>query len=385
MTRSRFGSITKKRVVKNGRKIDVWDVRRQYSAGTGADGKAIYKSRSRRCYSYAEAVMVLNQFEQQTAVPETSEHRLFDLCDYFAEHYIKPPTFVGSVKLSGYKRNLKTLHRFISELKTFFGNLTLKSLTYEDIRRYAEHLSRTPTQKGSLPAAATVHQKLSFLRRVLNIGKQLTWLEHNPFLSGPAIIKKTAETKRNRMITFEEEVKLLDACTGRRRHLKTLILLALDTAMRRGEIYRLRWDQINFEQKVIFLIGNDAASTKTGVEGILPLTDRLVQELLFVRSLFPDSVFVVGGSSFKRSFASARKAAGLENLQFRDLRATGATRMMLAGNAGDLVRKITRHTRTEIFLDHYTGVDVENARMIGAKLSDFVSEQVSKVKAKAKV
>lgn len=427
-TRNPLGSIFPKTVTKNGKKIKVWDVRKRYFD----EDLQKWRDKTKRCYSHAEALAALASAKtdletekQKVEQEKQAEHTFFELIEYFDKEFVKEAVYIGKRKIGGYRQDLKTIRRHLEEFKTFFGDLVLTKFTYENLRVYAEHLASTPTKFGNLPAASTIHKKLTLLRRLFSVAVQKEWLAGNPFARGESLIQKSAETERNRMLTFEEEARLLAACDSmqeitykrkldtrsyknkfgkivklgwskeevsatvptKREHLLTFILLSLDTAMRRGEIYNLKWWQVDFEKRVIYLTKDAAKKTKTGVAGILPLTDRLASELEKVRAKSfrrsPDDL-VVGKVDFKRAFASACRAAGIVDLQFRDLRATGATRMMLAGNAGDLVRKITRHTKTETFLNHYTSVDVENARLIGEKLQEFNEIQTSKVKDKVK-
>ncbi|HEX8636840.1 MAG TPA: site-specific integrase, partial [Pyrinomonadaceae bacterium] len=162
-----------------------------------------------------------------------------------------------------------------------------------------------------------------------------------------------------------------------RAYLRSIIICALDTAMRKGEIQSLQWKEVFLTEKYIFI---DGEKTKTGVDGLAPVTPRLADELEKLKSQFPhepeDHVFPFG--DFKKAFDNAAADAGIENLQFRDLRSTASTRMLLAGNTGELVRKITRHTQVKTFHDHYTNIDIQNARLIGEKLADFTSGQISK-------
>ncbi|HEY0459241.1 MAG TPA: tyrosine-type recombinase/integrase [Pyrinomonadaceae bacterium] len=132
--------------------------------------------------------------------------------------------------------------------------------------------------------------------------------------------------------------------------------------------------------------GYFAENTKTGVEGIIPITERLYNEIVGIRNgkaNFFDSQFVFPFKNVYNAWNRACKQAKIENLQFRDLRSTGATRMMLAGNDGTLVRKVTRHTQEKMLREHYTNIDIENARLIGERLSEF--NEFSLAKANAKV
>src|SRR6185369_7969845 len=79
---------------------------------------------------------------------------------------------------------------------------------------------------------------------MLNFAVQNDYLPQNPFSKIRGIIVSSAETERNRILSFEEEAMLLEVCTDRRVHLRPILICALDTAMRAGEIFKMKWRDI---------------------------------------------------------------------------------------------------------------------------------------------
>lgn len=416
-SRNPGGSMIKLQVTRDGKRIFVWDVRKRHpkldennQPLRNAAGRIIYQNKTQRCYSYAEACTALGNLpakieeeKQEKQAVKEHVHTLTELIDYYETEYVKKAVFSKGKKIIGYRQDTDTIKFYLKIFKEFFGDIKVKDIKYEDLRRFSVHLATTPNKFKELPAPSSTHRRLGVLNRVLNIGVQLEWIVVNPFTKGPSLMKKSDQSERNRMLTHDEEIRLLAACDAeqdivrkvkgkeipahiksKRQHLRTYILLALDTAMRRGEIWNLRWWQVDFKQHVIYLTEEAAKETKTGVEGILPLTKRLAVELETIkagREVKPQDL-VVGKCDFKRAFKTACTLAKIDNLQFRDLRATAATRMMMAGNVGDIVRKITRHTRTETFLDHYTNIDQINARAVGEKLDEFNEREMERLKKK---
>jgi hypothetical protein len=57
------------------------------------------------------------------------------------------------------------------------------------------------------------------------------WLLKNPFVMGESLINPGDERHRERILTREEEEKLLAVCTGAKAHLRPVIIMALDTGM----------------------------------------------------------------------------------------------------------------------------------------------------------
>jgi len=79
--------------------------------------------------------------------------------------------------------------------------------------------------------------------------KRNQWIKHNPFefARKNEIIKSSDRKKRNLFLTFNQEIKLLKACeTEDRRHLRALIIVAVDTGARFGELINLTKAQLDF-------------------------------------------------------------------------------------------------------------------------------------------
>ena len=73
---------------------------------------------------------------------------------------------------------------------------------------------------------------------MLNFALQNDWIIQNPFTKIKGIIAQSAEAERERVLSFEEENRLLAVCKDQRAHLRPMLICALDTAMRRGEIFQ---------------------------------------------------------------------------------------------------------------------------------------------------
>jgi len=146
------------------------------------------------------------------------------------------------------------------------------------------------------------------------------WILRNPFAAGDSLISLAAENKRERILTRDEEVKLLAACeTPQRAHLKAILICALDTGMRQGEIFSLRWRDVDLEEGILNI---QAFHTKTMKERQVAITTRLAIELERLKASAPDDrdglVFGIL-DNVKRSFTAARSKTGLKDLRFHDL------------------------------------------------------------------
>ncbi len=334
--RNPLGSITPVTTTLNGKTVNRFDASKRYTKADGTPGKKF-----KRCRDYEEAQIALHNFgveiERELAADDTQGRRFFELCEYFDKHYITEATFAGDEKESGYRQNLAGLRTYLDNYKAFFGDVPVSSITYESLRRYRQHLRETPRVlkdgTAKYPSPATVNRKLAVLRRVLNVAvKRLKWLAVNPFNDDDeSLIKIKQEKQRDRVLSFEEEQRLLAACVGRRKHLKLALIAAIDTGMRKRELFTLRVEQIDFPARVIRL---NALQTKALQKRDIPLSSRLceaIEEQIAAKDLGPLDLILEGAKDFDTSFRNACKAAGIEDFRWHDLRHTSATLMDAAG------------------------------------------------------
>ncbi len=193
----------------------------------------------------------------------------------------------------------------------------------------------------------------------------------NPFLKKKGIISKASENERDRTLTIGEENRLLSACIDRREHIKPIVICALDTAMRRGEMFLMRWRDVNLTTSEIFI---PQTNTKTDTERSVGITSRLHEEL---EKLWEDSpkdknglVFGVT-SDIKRAWKTACAKAELKDFRLHDCRHTATTRMIASGSEHTEVMKITGHTQLKTFL-RYLSITSETAKRCAARLDDFL-------------
>lgn len=337
---------------------------------------------------------IINELDQMGGrIFDGSRMTFAELAEYFEKHYLKPAEYVDGRKIEGV-RSLKPAKHVVGVLKKHFGKRRLGSITYGDIRSYRASRLKEPTRTdvanhkrelkknsqaelSSTRSIAAVNRELSKLRRMLNIALREGWIRQNPFAAGEPLISLADERKRERILTREEERRLLDACSDARRiHLRPIIITAIDTGMRRGEILSLRWQDVDFEAAIITI---RAFNTKTMRERQLAMTTRVLHELSRLYELSPkDQVGLVFGivDNVKRSFTAARKDASLTDVRFHDLRHTHATRLVGAHIPLSEVGRVLGHTQANTTY-RYVNANVETAKRAAAALDAFNSERGS--------
>ena len=125
-----------------------------------------------------------------------------------------------------------------------------------------------------------------------------------------------------------EEARLFTACgEARNRWLLPLVQLALETAMRQGELLRLRWERIDLNRRTAQL-----PDTKNGEARTVPLSTTAVGVLRALPRALHGEVFPgVTTEAVKRSYMRATRRADIEGLRFHDLRHEATTRLFEKG------------------------------------------------------
>lgn len=295
------------------------------------------------------------------------------LADYYTKHYLKDAQYVNGRKVSGL-RSAVTVRGYVKILRECFGRQKLRTITYEDLLSFRNKRLSTSTHQSKQRSITTVNREMAYLRRLLNISERNGWINKNPFKCGDALIHVADEKKRERILTREEETKLLSCCIGYRSHLRPIIIAALDTGCRLGEILKLRWRDIDFESGVIII---QAFNTKTMRERQVSLTIRLEQELKQLWDSSPKNgdALVFGISSvIRQSFNNACKEAKLFGLRFHDLRHTHATRLDDLGFSLAKIGGQLGHTQLQTTL-RYVNRDKSAIKQVSNALDVFNNER----------
>jgi integrase len=342
---------------------DRWVARVTY---TDASGKRRNLKKYRETITEAKRArdMLLRELEERGGKSfDSNKLRFRDLVEKYSQMKLTEPVYSSDVKISGMK-SLASAKTQIKVLIEFFGNRKVKDITYLDLVEYKVARSSTNTRKGRLPAIASVNRELERMRAILNFAVRQGIITINPFNQGEPLIVKSAETSRGRLLSFEEEKRLLAECKGRRSYLRPLIIAAIDTGLRKGELLKLVWADIDMEAHIIQI---RAKNSKTNRPREVAMTNRLLAEFKKLAQVgYIDPVFGVT-SDVKKSFSAICAAAGIESLQFRDFRHTCVTRLIEAGMQTPEAMKISGHT-TLAMLNRYLNINKDTSKRAATAL-----------------
>jgi integrase len=222
-------------------------------------------------------------------------------------------------------------------LLPYFGAVCIGQINKSAVRDYRK--TRHAQKKVS---DTTINRDLEALRHILYFAVDEGLLTANP-LNRLQMVQE--RRKKRPVMSIRQEQRLLQAAAP---HLKDIIITALDTGMRRGEILKERWEDVDFSRRLLFVTSSKTAGCESRE---IPLTARLF-DLLSARK--QDKGMIITFSKDKKSIRAIKTAwhaairrAGIPLYRFHDLRHTFNTRLMEAGVMQEIRNALMGHSRGE--------------------------------------
>ncbi len=198
-------------------------------------------------------------------------------------------------------------------------------------------------------SSGTVLRELLLLSHVFAVAIR-EWgiaLNSNPV----GLIRKPAPNKcRDRVLTDAQRIDLVNACTEcRNPWIRPVVVFALETAARRGEILSLTWNNVSLERRTALISG------KTGPRKV-PLSPTCIDVLQSLPRCLDGRVFPVTVEALKQAYERAVIRAGICDFTFHDLRHDALTRLARMGFNVLELRAISGHTTVNM-LQRYVSID----------------------------
>lgn len=205
-------------------------------------------------------------------------------------------------------------------------------------------------------APATVVRRLMVISRVFNVARTDWGMEA---LANPikAVTLPRVDNARERRVS-DDEIAAICAIT-RSRELEAFVRLAVETAMRQGELVGLLWKHIDLDKQTAHL-----PKTKNGFPRTVPLSSRAVDTLRDLPHRKDGQVFGLRRGSVSQAFQRVVQRAGLENLRFHDLRHEATSRLADRLQAHELA-KVTGHRDMRMVLRYYHPRAEDLAKKLG--------------------
>jgi integrase len=172
------------------------------------------------------------------------------------------------------------------------------------------------------------------------------------------IRKPKMSAARDRRLEPGEEARLLAACNeSRNPWLRSLVELAIETAMRRGELIGMRWSDVDLTKQVVLL--RDVKHPTLKISRRVPLSSRAVEILRALPHCLDGRVFPITGDGVTQAFERACQRANIVGLTFHDLRHEATSRFFERGFDMMKVSAITGHQTLQM-LKRYTQLRPED-------------------------
>lgn len=249
-------------------------------------------------------------------------------------------------------------------LLPYFADLAVVQLTKATVREYRqERRRRKPHLKD-----ATLNRDVAVLRHIVYWGVDEGLVKSNPLAR--LHLPKERPTPRS-IVTVQEEQGLLAVAPP---HLQRLIIVALDTGMRRGELLNQQWEHIDLTRRLLTV---SRSKTVEGEQREIPLTTR-VQELFSICHPLAGPVFTYHGHTLRRiktTWRSTLRRAAVRHIRFHDLRHTFNTRLLEAGVLQEVRKALMGHVSGGGINARYTHIELPLKRDAIAKLEQWLVNQ----------
>ena len=325
---------------------------------TGCDGKKRFESSKSTSFKIAENLLIHRKKEvMEGGNPDKriKNHTFQELANHYSSWVTRQKSF-------------KSKKGFIRQLVMVFGNCPLRNITPMFIEQWQ-------TERLIMNKPATVNRLLATLKHMFTKAMEWDMLSEDILQKVRRVKLLREDNKRLRFLAVEECQRLIDCCAP---HLRTIVMVALHTGMRQGEILNLKWEHVDLKHGFILL-----DTTKTGERREIPIDNTLKEMFNEMPRGFESKCVSTGKhgdtyKSVKRSFNTALKKAEISNFRFHDLRHTFASHLVMTGVDLVTVKELLGHkslTMTLRYAHLSPGHKVKAVEMLDNTLSGMSSIQ----------
>jgi integrase len=205
-----------------------------------------------------------------------------------------------------------------------FGDKNIHEITDWEIEKWK-------LKRKKEVSSSTVNRELGQLKSVFSKAVEWKKLTENP---AKEVKLFKGSVKRLRYLMPEEVQRLIESCPE---YLKPIVIVAVHTGMRRGEILGLRWNRVDLEKGKISL-----TDTKNSEDRVVFMNET-VKATLDGLGRREGLIFDVGVNLMKKDYDEALEKAGIEDFTFHDLRHTFASNLAMAGVDLNDIRELLGH------------------------------------------
>ena len=269
------------------------------------------------------------------------------------------------------------------EIGCYYLNMITPALITECKEKLEKEPSPKPKNGRYTRTPATVNRYLATLSIVFSFAcNEYAWLDENPLRK---VRKNTEKPNKDRYLRPDEINKLLSACQNYKLRSENynhqtflFVLIALSTGARYSEIHKLRWENIDLNNKQFYFL-----NTKNGENRGVPITEAVYKELKAfqkVRNIKSDYLFTTKDGrkliDMRVRFYKVLDTAKIENCRFHDLRHTVASHIAMKGGSLLDIAQVTGH-KTMQMVKRYSHLTQKH---VAGLLQSTTDEMFSEVK-----
>ena len=327
---------------------EIWYI--DYYADGGRIREAVGEKKSE-----ARAALEARKEEIRTGKFHLKEEKRI-LFEKFADEYIE---YAKANKRSWTRDEISLKH-----LIPHFKGLCLSKINPKHIEDY----NRKRLDKVK---PATINRELTLLKFMFSLAEKWKYANENPVKE----VKFFQERQYLMKVLDKEEIKRLITVAGD--PLRPIIILALNTGMRKGEILNLRWSDVDFADCYIYI-----KKSKSNVMRKIPMNTIVVASLKNIKRendyVFPGPRTGKQYSDIFYPFKQACEKAGIKDMRFHDLRHTAATLMVMGGIDLVTVKEILGHSDIQMTMRYAHPTPENKRKAVNVLASIFESGQEEK-------
>ncbi|WP_295624625.1 site-specific integrase [uncultured Nitrosomonas sp.] len=293
---------------------------------------------------------------------EAKRHTLAELIDRYCREVLPK------------KKSAKDQAQQLGWWKSEIGSYSLADVTSALLGQCKDKLGREITVRNKPRSSASVVRYLAALSHAFTIAvNEWGWLEDNPMRK---VTKPQESRGRVRFLSDDERISLLKACKeSSNPYLYSVVVLALSTGMRQGEIMGLTWEVVDLNQGRAIL-----HETKNGERRAVAITGHaleLIKELSKVRRIDCNLLFPAKQNTpqkpmdLRSPWETAVKKAELQDFKFHDLRHSAASYLAMNGASLAEIAEVLGH-KTLQMVKRYAHLSEGHTARVVASMNDKI-------------
>lgn len=239
----------------------------------------------------------------------------------------------------------------LKQIEKFLGRKYLDKITVRDVDEYIVH-------RLGVVSSTTVNHELTCLHALINQAVKWKMTPVNPL---GKLKKLKIPPGRVRYLTLEEIGRLLKKLAL---HILPVVICALYTGMRKGEILALTWRDIDFRNNIIHV-----GKSKNHERRDIPMAPQVKEVLLAIEKKEEKIFWNIG--DFKKAWWAALRRAGIKDFKFHDLRHTFASYLVINGESIVVVKELLGHKSLAMTL-RYSHLAPDARKVAIQRLSQFI-------------